>query len=82
MDEGQPERALQDAPQHQGPVTFDSALAFLDQVKRVYSHEPEVYRQFLEIMTAFKTQEVNTDGVILRVKELFKGSVKKKFVVF
>jgi paired amphipathic helix protein Sin3a len=38
----------------------------------VYANQPEVYNQFLDTMKEFKTKLIDTPGVILRVKELFK----------
>lgn len=37
-------------------VKFESALGFLDKVKTVFSDQPGVYNQFLDIMKGFKTQ--------------------------
>lgn len=34
---------------------------------------PEIYNEFLEIMKSFKSQEIDTPGVIERVSTLFKG---------
>eukprot|EP01096_Ripella_sp_DP13-Kostka_P010862 TRINITY_DN433_c0_g2_i2.p1 TRINITY_DN433_c0_g2~~TRINITY_DN433_c0_g2_i2.p1 ORF type:complete len:1109 (-),score=559.54 TRINITY_DN433_c0_g2_i2:192-3518(-) len=61
------------APPYQGRVKFETALDFLDQVKTQFSSQPSVYRQFLKIMKDFKSQEIDTPGVINRVSELFKG---------
>jgi histone deacetylase complex regulatory component SIN3 len=53
------------------PPKFESALDFLEQVKRQFTDKPMVYNQFLDIMREFKNQTVDTPGVIERVKELF-----------
>eukprot|EP01091_Cochliopodium_minus_P011255 TRINITY_DN3141_c0_g1_i1.p1 TRINITY_DN3141_c0_g1~~TRINITY_DN3141_c0_g1_i1.p1 ORF type:complete len:1500 (-),score=471.01 TRINITY_DN3141_c0_g1_i1:9-4409(-) len=60
-----------EAPYHQ--EKFENALDFLDKVKLVFSKQLEVYNQFLDIMKDFKTKNIDTPGVIKRVKELFKG---------
>eukprot|EP01125_Pyxidicula_operculata_P008483 TRINITY_DN2843_c1_g1_i2.p1 TRINITY_DN2843_c1_g1~~TRINITY_DN2843_c1_g1_i2.p1 ORF type:complete len:1171 (+),score=266.98 TRINITY_DN2843_c1_g1_i2:46-3558(+) len=52
---------------------FESALDFLDKVKKVFSDNPQTYTQFLEIMRAFKSHSIDTPGVILGVKRLFHG---------
>ncbi len=54
-------------------VKFENALDFLDEVKLVFANQPEVYNSFLDIMKEFKTKHIDTPGVIMRVKELFKG---------
>ena len=38
-----------------------------------YSHSPQVYNQFLDIMKDFKSMTIDTEGVIRRVKGLFHG---------
>ena len=57
----------------QQPILND-ALSYLDQVKVQFSGEPNVYNQFLDIMKDFKSQAIDTPGVIRRVSQLFKGN--------
>jgi paired amphipathic helix protein Sin3a len=38
-----------------------------------FKDRPQIYNQFLAIMKNFKTQEVDTPGVIRRVSQLFRG---------
>lgn len=49
------------------------ALSYLDQVKVQFAPEPHVYNQFLDIMKDFKSQAIDTPGVINRVSQLFRG---------
>jgi paired amphipathic helix protein Sin3a len=49
------------------------ALGYLERVKTRFSSTPLVYSQFLDIMKDFKSQTIDTEGVIKRVKILFKG---------
>ena len=58
--------------QGQQPILND-ALSYLDQVKVRFQHEPDVYNRFLDIMKDFKSQAIDTPGVINRVSELFTG---------
>ncbi|XP_049849463.1 uncharacterized protein LOC126318704 [Schistocerca gregaria] len=53
------------------PQKFESAIDFLERVKKVYADEPSVYNSFLDIMKGFKTQRIDTPGVISRVHKLF-----------
>uniref|UniRef100_A0A1I7WHQ2 HDAC_interact domain-containing protein n=1 Tax=Heterorhabditis bacteriophora TaxID=37862 RepID=A0A1I7WHQ2_HETBA len=42
-------------------------------VKTQFADEPNVYTQFLDIMKDFKSQTIDTPGVITRVSRLFRG---------
>ena len=74
MPGGIPAPAEQPAP----PVVMrelrvEDALLYLDDVKREFRSQPGVYNEFLTIMKNFKTQAVDTPGVIQRVSKLFRG---------
>ena len=43
------------------------------QVKYKFGNQPQVYNDFLDIMKEFKSQSIDTPGVIARVSCLFKG---------
>ena len=58
--------------QGQQPILND-ALTYLDQVKVRFQDQPEVYNKFLDIMKDFKSQAIDTPGVIDRVSTLFHG---------
>uniref|UniRef100_A0A672PUI2 Paired amphipathic helix protein Sin3a n=1 Tax=Sinocyclocheilus grahami TaxID=75366 RepID=A0A672PUI2_SINGR len=59
------------------PAAFEpyveDALSYLDQVKLQFGNQPHVYNDFLDIMKEFKSQCIDTPGVISRVSQLFKG---------
>jgi paired amphipathic helix protein Sin3a len=55
------------------PLNVRDALTYLDQVKLQFQDEPEVYNKFLDIMKDFKSQAIDTPGVIERVSQLFRG---------
>ncbi|KAJ4884289.1 Paired amphipathic helix protein Sin3-like 4 [Raphanus sativus] len=55
-------------------LTTNDALAYLKAVKDKFQDNRQKYDEFLEVMKDFKAQRVDTSGVILRVKELFKGN--------
>ncbi|KZF26100.1 hypothetical protein L228DRAFT_225794 [Xylona heveae TC161] len=59
-------------PQGQQPILND-ALSYLDQVKVQFVDQPDVYNRFLDIMKDFKSQAIDTPGVIDRVSTLFAG---------
>uniref|UniRef100_H2YZP6 Paired amphipathic helix protein Sin3a n=1 Tax=Ciona savignyi TaxID=51511 RepID=H2YZP6_CIOSA len=51
----------------------EDALSYLDQVKFQFGNQPQVYTDFLDIMKEFKSQSIDTPGVIARVSHLFNG---------
>eukprot|EP00061_Rhincodon_typus_P012974 g39050.t1 len=51
----------------------EDALSYLDQVKMQFGNNPAVYNEFLDIMKEFKSQSIDTPGVIDRVSRLFQG---------
>lgn len=57
-----------------GVPKVQDALGYLEKVKNRFSGQPVIYNQFLDIMKEFKCQAIDTDGVIQRVKTLFKGN--------
>ena len=63
---------LQVMTQGQQPILND-ALSYLDQVKVRFVEQPDVYNRFLDIMKDFKSQAIDTPGVIDRVSTLFNG---------
>uniref|UniRef100_A0A8C2BKT9 Paired amphipathic helix protein Sin3a n=1 Tax=Cyprinus carpio TaxID=7962 RepID=A0A8C2BKT9_CYPCA len=54
-------------------IAVEDALSYLDQVKLQFGSHPQVYNDFLDIMKEFKSQSIDTPGVISRVSQLFKG---------
>ncbi|XP_052743030.1 paired amphipathic helix protein Sin3a isoform X3 [Bicyclus anynana] len=54
-------------------LKVEDALSYLDQVKYKFNTMPQVYNDFLDIMKEFKSQTIDTPGVITRVSNLFKG---------
>lgn len=54
-------------------LKVEDALGYLDQVKVIFAHKPKVYNDFLDIMKEFKSQSLDTPGVIIRVATLFRG---------
>uniref|UniRef100_A0A674PCW0 Paired amphipathic helix protein Sin3a n=1 Tax=Takifugu rubripes TaxID=31033 RepID=A0A674PCW0_TAKRU len=59
--------------QQQSHHPVEDALSYLDQVKLQFGNKPQVYNDFLDIMKEFKSQSIDTPGVINRVSQLFKG---------
>ncbi len=54
-------------------LKVEDALSYLDQVKYKFCSQPQVYNDFLDIMKEFKSQSIDTPGVITRVSNLFRG---------
>ncbi|KAJ7494566.1 histone deacetylase complex, SIN3 component [Mycena galericulata] len=55
------------------PLNVTDALSYLDAVKNQFHDQPNVYNHFLDIMKEFKSQMIDTPGVIKRVSHLFNG---------
>ncbi|GJE87693.1 hypothetical protein PsYK624_037760 [Phanerochaete sordida] len=56
------------------PLNVSDALGYLDAVKHQFQDKPDVYNHFLDIMKDFKSQAIDTPGVIHRVSMLFQGN--------
>ncbi|ODM93614.1 Paired amphipathic helix protein Sin3a [Orchesella cincta] len=54
-------------------LKVEDAVTYLEQVKDRYRQRPQTYNDFLEIMKDFKSQTIDTPGVIDRVANLFEG---------
>ncbi|RYR18045.1 hypothetical protein Ahy_B03g062676 isoform A [Arachis hypogaea] len=67
---GQPHVAIDNAVQK---LTHDDAVKYLKTVKDAFHDKPKKYADFLKVMKDFKAQRTDTDGVVARVKKLFKG---------
>ncbi|KAF8204474.1 hypothetical protein K438DRAFT_1905542 [Mycena galopus ATCC 62051] len=62
------------SPEAARPLNVTDALSYLDAVKNQFQNQPEVYNRFLDIMKDFKSQVIDTPGVIQRVSSLFHGN--------
>ena len=51
---------------------IEDALTYLDRVKYHFRNHPQVYNNFLDIMKGFRSQTIDTPGVIARVSHLFR----------
>lgn len=69
----QPSQPSQQSQQQFQKLKVEDALSYLDQVKYKFGNQPQVYNDFLDIMKEFKSQSIDTPGVIARVSDLFKG---------
>ncbi|KAL6848318.1 hypothetical protein ACP4OV_022446 [Aristida adscensionis] len=54
-------------------LTTNDALVYLKAVKDKFLDKREKYEEFLEVMRDFKSERIDTNGVIIRVKTLFNG---------
>ncbi|XP_064471314.1 paired amphipathic helix protein Sin3a-like [Ornithodoros turicata] len=68
-----PQQQQQQHQQQFQRLKVEDALSYLDQVKFKFGSQPQVYNDFLDIMKEFKSQSIDTPGVIQRVSNLFKG---------
>jgi paired amphipathic helix protein Sin3a len=54
-------------------LKVEDALTYLDNVKAQFQNQNHVYNDFLDIMKGFKSQNIDTPGVIREVSVLFDG---------
>lgn len=69
----QPPSSAPPPPQQFQRLKVEDALSYLDKVKLQFHDQPQVYNDFLDIMKEFKSQSIDTPGVIQRVSNLFRG---------
>ncbi|KZV99243.1 hypothetical protein EXIGLDRAFT_762773 [Exidia glandulosa HHB12029] len=60
-------------PVEERQLDVTDALSYLDMVKAQFHDSPDIYNKFLDTMKQFKSEQINTPGVIDRVSELFAG---------
>jgi len=56
-----------------GSITTRDALVYLKAVKDKFQEKPHTYEQFIQVMRDFKSNRLDSAGVIARVKTLFHG---------
>jgi paired amphipathic helix protein Sin3a len=54
-------------------VTPEDAVEYLERVRATFAERPFIYNSFLAMFREFKSEKINTQQVIDRVKLLFKG---------
>ncbi|KAH7914733.1 hypothetical protein BJ138DRAFT_1170371 [Hygrophoropsis aurantiaca] len=65
---------IRKSPDMPRPLNVTDALSYLDAVKVQFQDKPDVYNHFLDIMKDFKSEVIDTPGVIERVSMLFHGN--------
>ncbi|KAI9346076.1 hypothetical protein DFJ73DRAFT_482536 [Zopfochytrium polystomum] len=73
MNQGSPSSPDMEQQGANRALNVDDALAYLNHVKIQFQEQPDVYNSFLDIMKEFKSQSIDTPGVIERVSSLFHG---------
>ena len=69
------EKEVEDAMSrlHLTEPTQEDALLYLSKVQHTFSDHPDIYNEFRDILRKFKAGEIDTDDVINRVLDLFRG---------
>ena len=62
-----------EAPSSGTGAKVTDALQYLERVKLQFHAQPHKYNQFLDVMKDFKSQAIDTAGVIVRIRHLFAG---------
>ncbi|KAI8355093.1 hypothetical protein EDC96DRAFT_265958 [Choanephora cucurbitarum] len=78
----QPRETVPKKPIEAKPVEMKDAVGYLEQIKN--DEPPQTYHKFLEIMTDFRSEKINTPQVLERVTALFKGKpwLIRNFLMF
>ncbi|PWA67048.1 paired amphipathic helix protein Sin3-like 2 [Artemisia annua] len=53
-------------------ITYDEALAYVQEVSNTFQENPEKYLMFLDVMNDLGEKRIDTLGAIARIKEVFK----------
>ncbi|KAF8799241.1 PAH2 domain-containing protein [Phlegmacium glaucopus] len=54
-------------------LTVSDALSYLDAIKSECQEQPDIYNQFLALMSQFKASQIDTRTTVERVAVLFSG---------
>lgn len=76
-DAGQEQKRRKMFVPHQPQVRIlraEDAMMYLDEVKMVFGDQPQIYKEFLDIMKDVKMKQIDVPGVIKRVSSLFEGN--------
>ena len=65
--------STQPHPQQPRRLKLEDAFSYLDKVKLQFQNQPQRYEDFLDIMRRFKSQSIDTAGVIQCAGNLFRG---------
>ena len=57
-------------------LQIEDALFYFEEVRKEYQDRPKIYREFLEVIRLYKSQNVSTPEVIARISKLFNGKPK------
>ncbi|KAL6619882.1 hypothetical protein ACP70R_035021 [Stipagrostis hirtigluma subsp. patula] len=61
------------APPQQAKLTTDDALLYITSVRHKFRDRADKYNEFLEVMRDFKSNRIDTPGVVIRIKTIFEG---------
>ena len=70
--------------QNKAPIEFDQAINYVCKIKRRFERQPEVYREFLEILHTYQKEQKQIKVVYEQVSTLFKNhtDLLREFSVF
>lgn len=66
------QQASPNSEQRQGPVEFGHAISYVNKIKNHFSNQPEIYKQFLEILQTYQREQLRISEVYSQVRQLFK----------
>ena len=80
----QPPAAVQQRAPPNQPVEFDHAISYVTTIKKRFANEPEIYKQFLEILHTYQKEQRGIKDVLEQVSTLFADhpDLLKEFTYF
>lgn len=71
---GQPAQDEADSQEKRAPVEFNHAISYVNKIKNRFSSQPDIYKQFLEILQTYQRESKPIQDVFGQVTKLFNGA--------
>jgi paired amphipathic helix protein Sin3a len=62
------------AVERRGPVEFNHAISYVNKIKNRFAHQPDTYKQFLEILQTYQRESRPIGDVYTQVTRLFESA--------
>ncbi|QDS68319.1 hypothetical protein FKW77_010685 [Venturia effusa] len=65
------QQAMVNGDQKRGPVEFNHAISYVNKIKNRFAQQPDIYKQFLEILQTYQRESKPIQDVYAQVTRLF-----------
>ncbi|TLD26171.1 hypothetical protein E2P81_ATG07983 [Venturia nashicola] len=69
-----PQQAMVNGDQKRGPVEFNHAISYVNKIKNRFAQQPDIYKQFLEILQTYQRESKPIQDVYAQVTRLFENA--------